>query len=143
MAGTILTFGAILIPVYNSVENLAEPVTLFETILGDLERGYVEEVDTQKLFETGISAMLQSLDPYTEFEGKQQAVELSESIGGQYAGVGLVISGATPKDIALLEEAQQKEENVAALTDEDKNVVQSTVPVSSSSSTMDVIDEER
>lgn len=142
MAGTILTFGAILIPVYNSVENLAEPVTLFETILGDLERGYVEEVDTQKLFETGISAMLQSLDPYTEFEGKQQAVELSESIGGQYAGVGLVISGATPKDIALLEEAQQKEENVAALTDEDKNVVQSTVPVSSSSSTMDVIDED-
>ncbi len=111
LAGTVLTFGAILIPVYNSVETLAEPVTLFETILGDLERGYVEEVDTQKLFETGISAMLKSLDPYTEFEGKQQAVELTESIGGQYAGVGLVISGATPKDIALMEEAQQNSQD--------------------------------
>jgi C-terminal peptidase prc len=140
LAGTVLTFGAILIPVYNSVETLAEPVTLFETILGDLERGYVEEVDTQKLFETGISAMLKSLDPYTEFEGKQQAVELTESIGGQYAGVGLVISGATPKDIALMEEAQQNSQ--------DTNIIPSTVPISSSSSsssssTMDnVVDDE-
>lgn len=113
-AGMVLTLGAILVPVYNQVESLAEPVTLFETILGDLERGYVEEVDTQKLFETGISAMLKSLDPYTEFEGKQQAVELSESIGGMYGGVGLVISGATPKDLEVLQSETAKEKKDVA-----------------------------
>jgi hypothetical protein len=57
-AGIFFTVGAVLIPVYNEVEALTEPVTLFETILSDLSRGYVDEVDTNKLFETGVSAML-------------------------------------------------------------------------------------
>lgn len=97
LAGIVFTFVAILAPVYNEVESLTEPVTLFETILNDLERGYVEEVDTNKLFETGVSAMLRSLDPYTEFEGKQEASDLTESITGTYGGVGLVISGSLPQ----------------------------------------------
>ena len=94
LAGIVFTIGAVFIPVYSEVETLTEPVTLFETILSDLDRGYVEEVDTQKLFETGVSAMLRSLDPYTEFEGRQQATDLTESIEGRYGGVGLVISGS-------------------------------------------------
>jgi hypothetical protein len=77
LAGVILTGALIFVPVYNQVETLSEPVTLFETILADINRGYVDEVDTNKLFETGISAMLRSLDPYTEFEGKQEAVALT------------------------------------------------------------------
>lgn len=134
----VLTLGAILVPVYNQVESLAEPVTLFETILGDLERGYVEEVDTQKLFETGISAMLKSLDPYTEFEGKQQAVELSESIGGMYGGVGLVISGATPKDLEVLKKAQEQQSAAAAAANEQ----QQADVASSSSSTVALEDDD-
>ena len=35
--GAVLTLAAILVPVYSSVENLSEPVALFETILADLE----------------------------------------------------------------------------------------------------------
>jgi carboxyl-terminal processing protease len=101
-AGAIITLTAILVPVYSSVENLSQPVTLFETILADLDAGYVDPVDTNKLFETGISAMLRSLDPYTEFEGKEDAKQLSEGISGRYGGVGLVIAGATPKDLAKL-----------------------------------------
>ena len=102
VAGTILTLTAILVPVYSSVENLSEPVTLFETILADLDAGYVDPVDTNKLFETGMSAMLRSLDPYTEFEGREDAQQLNEGIQGRYGGVGLVIAGATPKDLAKI-----------------------------------------
>jgi len=94
--GAVLAIGVIFVPVYNSIDKLTEPVTLFETILNDLDRGYVDDVDTNKLFETGVSAMLRSLDPYTEFEGKSEAVELNESVQGRYGGVGLVISSATP-----------------------------------------------
>jgi len=93
ITGVVITAAAIIVPIYNSVDQMTEPVALFETILTDLDRGYVDKVDTKKLFETGVSAMLRSLDPYTEFEGKQQAVELNESIGGKYGGIGLVISG--------------------------------------------------
>lgn len=97
VAGGILALTAILVPVYSSIDTLSEPVTLFETILADLDKGYVDPVDTNKLFETGVAAMLRSLDPYTEFEAKEEAQQMNEGITGKYGGVGLVISGAIPK----------------------------------------------
>ena len=102
VVGAVLGIGVILYPVVQSIENTPEPVMLFETILTDLDRGYVDKVDTNKLFETGISAMLRSLDPYTEFEGREEAAELTESVSGKYGGVGLVISGAAPQQIQAL-----------------------------------------
>lgn len=105
LMGSVLTVAAILVPVYSSIGTLSEPVTLFETILSDLEAGYVDPVDTNKLFETGVSAMLRSLDPYTEFEAREEAQQLTEGIQGKYGGVGLVIAGATPKDIARMQKA--------------------------------------
>jgi C-terminal peptidase prc len=101
--GGVLMLSAILIPVYSSVETLSEPVTLFETILADLDAGYVDPVDTNKLFETGISAMLRSLDPYTEYESREDAQTLNEGISGKYGGVGLVIAGVTPRDVAEMQ----------------------------------------
>ena len=94
-AGVVLTVALVLVPVVHEMETLSPPVTLFETILSDLETAYVDEVDTTQLFETGIAAMLNSLDPYTEFENLNSAAELNESIDGKYGGVGLVISGQT------------------------------------------------
>lgn len=65
-----------------------------------MDAGYVDDVDTKKLFETGVSAMLRSLDPYTEFEGRQEAQDLNESVSGKYGGIGLVITGtALPKPV--------------------------------------------
>lgn len=107
--GAVLTLAAILVPVYSSVENLSEPVTLFETILADLEVGYVDPVDTNKLFETGISAMLRSLDPYTEFEAREEAQQLNEGIMGKYGGVGLVIAGVTPRDAEVMKSVPSPE----------------------------------
>lgn len=105
-AGIIFTVAAVFVPVYSQVEELTEPVQLFETILTDLEQGYVDKVDTKKLFETGVSAMLGSLDPYTEFEPRQQAESLNESIEGRYGGVGLVIAGRSTESVKKME--QQK-----------------------------------
>lgn len=98
VVGLFLSGFLILVPVYNSVDKMTEPVTLFETILADLDQGYVDDVDTKQLFETGVSAMLRSLDPYTEFEGRQEAQDLNESVSGKYGGIGLVITGATPRE---------------------------------------------
>ena len=75
--------------------NINQPVILFETILNDLNDAYVDDVDIQKLFETGVKAMTASLDPYTEFESRTEAAELEESVTGRYGGVGLVIRGGT------------------------------------------------
>ena len=72
-----------------------QPVLLFETILNDLNEAYVDDVDVQKLFETGVKAMTASLDPYTEFESRLEAQEMQEFVTGKYGGVGLVIRGGT------------------------------------------------
>lgn len=79
----------------NNMNNVNQPVILFETILNDLNNAYVDDVDIQKLFETGIKAMTASLDPYTEFESRSEAIEMEESVSGRYGGVGLVIRGGT------------------------------------------------
>ena len=50
-----------------------QPITLFENILLEIDRGYVEPVDDKRLFEAGVKAMLDTLDPYTEFEGEELA----------------------------------------------------------------------
>mmetsp|Transcript_16391 Transcript_16391/g.24797 ORF Transcript_16391/g.24797 Transcript_16391/m.24797 type:complete len:775 (-) Transcript_16391:231-2555(-) len=106
--GVLLTGGLIFIPVLTAINTVSEPVALFETVLDEIDRSYVDEVDTNRLFETGVNAMLRSLDPYTEFEGKKEAVELTESIDGRYGGVGLVISGMTPKDLAKIKDEERR-----------------------------------
>jgi C-terminal processing protease CtpA/Prc len=77
-------------------------------------------VDTQKLFETGVTAMLRSLDPYTEFEGKSEAVAMQESVAGKYAGVGLIISGPNGRQVELLNTLE--EEDTAAVNDDADDV---------------------
>ena len=73
-----------------------------------MDAGYIDDVDTKKLFETGVSAMLRSLDPYTEFEGRQKAQDLSDSVNGKYGGIGLVITGtALPKPVVSIEEQRK------------------------------------
>ena len=98
--GAVIGIVALVVPLHAQLATLSQPVTLFETILSDLEQAYVEPVDTNKLFETGVAAMLRSLDPYTEFEGIQEAVDMTESIEGRYGGVGLVISGVPTTTIS-------------------------------------------
>lgn len=76
----------------NGDSSLREKVTLFNFILQDINTSYVDQVDINKLFETGVNSMLGTLDPYTQFENNTQAIEMSVKTNGRYAGVGLGIS---------------------------------------------------
>lgn len=75
---------------------LRQKVTLFDVILHDIDDSYVEKVDINRLFETGVNSMLGSLDPYTQFENNAQAVEMSVKTNGRYAGVGLGLTLGEP-----------------------------------------------
>ena len=84
----------------SSKMSLEDSVNVFKDILVDLDNSYVDKVDPQKLFKTGVTAMLQSLDPYTEYEDLMAAKAMQEQVSGKYGGVGLVIAskkyGDTP-----------------------------------------------
>ena len=95
-AGIVLTISLTVYTVFStigeeSISPVQESAALMETILTDLTKGYVDEVDSRDLFETGVSAMLSSLDPYTEFENVKDAEAMQESITSKYGGIGLVI----------------------------------------------------
>jgi hypothetical protein len=70
---------------------IQEKVQAFNEILNDLDDSFVDPVDIGKLAETGFNAMLNSLDPYTEFETPKAAKELRTQTSGNYGGVGLVV----------------------------------------------------
>jgi len=101
--GVLLTFLIVFVPVYSENQAAIQPVTLLETIIEDIDKRYVEKVDTNRMFEVGVKAMLQSLDPYTQFENKKDAADSYERLDGKYGGVGLVISGVTPKTVAQID----------------------------------------
>ena len=48
----------------------------------------------------GVKSMLDSLDPYTEFEDLKAARYMQESVSGKYGGVGLIISNNKPTALA-------------------------------------------
>ena len=66
-------------------------INQFSTIVTDLSKGYVDPIDTSKIFRIGMNAMLSQLDPYTEFEDVSGAADMRENISGKYGGVGIVI----------------------------------------------------
>ena len=75
-----------------SPASLEKYVELFSDVLHDLQDNYVDKINSNKLFETAMGAMLKSLDPYTEYENYNEAVAMAESVAGKYGGVGLIIS---------------------------------------------------
>jgi carboxyl-terminal processing protease len=52
---------------------------------------YVQETDPGKLMKTGIDAMLESLDPYTNYISESEAEDYKFQTTGAYGGVGASI----------------------------------------------------
>ena len=90
--GVAISAGVLILPSATLSEPIRESTELFETVLETMESSFVDEVDVKRLFNTGVSAMLRTLDPYTELEPPQAARDLKESVSGRYGGVGLVIA---------------------------------------------------
>jgi carboxyl-terminal processing protease len=84
---------------YNDFE-IAKNLELFSNIFRELNTHYVDEVDPEKLMETGVKAMLKSLDPYTTYIPADEVAQFNSTITGRYGGLGVsVIQG--PKHIII------------------------------------------
>ena len=59
--------------------NVQDKVQVFAEILNDINAAYVDPLDLDKITETGFNAMLQSLDPYTEFENPKATTQVGAS----------------------------------------------------------------
>ncbi|MCF8110380.1 MAG: S41 family peptidase [Desulfobacteraceae bacterium] len=80
--------------VYGNFENeeTYEGLKLFSDVLEELEKNYVEPVDTRELIEKAISGMVESLDPHSTFMPPEAFDQLQDETRGEFGGIGIVIT---------------------------------------------------
>lgn len=67
---------------------IAKNLDIFGRLYKEVNTRYVDEVNPTKLMQTGIDAMLSSLDPYTVFISESEIEDFKFMNTGQYGGVG-------------------------------------------------------
>ncbi len=70
---------------------VAKNLEIFNSLYKDLDRLYVDTLDADKIITIGIDAMLDYLDPYTEFYAEEDVEDLKMLTTGKYGGIGSII----------------------------------------------------
>ena len=81
---------------------LSQQLSIFNSIIKELDLFYVDSIMPQKMIEGGIDAMLSGLDPYTVYYPEKEADELKIMITGKYAGIGSAIRFHTGKNTTVI-----------------------------------------
>ncbi|HGY10854.1 MAG: peptidase S41 [Deltaproteobacteria bacterium] len=71
---------------------------LFTDVLEELEKNYVDDVDSEELIHNAIKGMVGNLDPHSSFMPPEAFDELQDDTKGEFSGIGIVI---TMKDAIL------------------------------------------
>lgn len=86
----------------NRQEGLSRNLDLFNLLFKELDAYYVDTIDSKKVIENGIDAMLNELDPYTIYIPEEEEEDFKFMMTGEYAGVGASI-GKIGKHICFTE----------------------------------------
>lgn len=70
---------------------ISKNLEIFASVYKEVNTHYVEELKPGELMRTGVNAMLESLDPYTNFYSESQAEDALMRHQGEYGGVGINI----------------------------------------------------
>ena len=70
---------------------IGKNLDIFSTVYKEININYVDEVEPGELMETGIDAMLESLDPYTVYIPESEIEDVKFITTGQYGGIGALI----------------------------------------------------
>ena len=76
---------------------IAKNLDIFATLFKEVNAHYVDEIDPTELVEVGINAMLESLDPYTNFIPEEDIEAFRTVTTGQYAGIGVLVANINGK----------------------------------------------
>ncbi|GMV53154.1 MAG: peptidase S41 [Ignavibacteria bacterium] len=91
VAGTIAIAIAAAVYVQPAVggDSIFEQVRKFNDVLGLTVKGYVDDVDTQKLTEAAIRGMLSELDPHSVYIPAKEMERVEEEFSGSFEGIGV------------------------------------------------------
>lgn len=76
----------------NDMAATARDISVINAVFKEMNTRYVDSVDVDRAMTTAIDAMLNDLDPYTEFISAEEASDfMAMSTTGEYGGIGSVI----------------------------------------------------
>src|SRR5260221_1790355 len=70
---------------------ISKNLDIFSTLFREVNMFYVDETDPGKMMKKGIDAMLESLDPYTNYIPESEIEDYRYMTTGQYGGIGALI----------------------------------------------------
>lgn len=92
LIGFFLLAGSVAFTVKNDkLFAIAKNIDIFATLVRELDSYYVDEIDADELVTVGIQAMLDELDPYTEYIPEEESEDFRVMTTGEYGGVGALI----------------------------------------------------
>jgi carboxyl-terminal processing protease len=77
--------------------DIAKSLDIYATLFKEVNAYYVDEVEPQKLVRKSIDAMLESLDPYTDYIPEDEVESFRITTTGQYGGIGAMIGSINKK----------------------------------------------
>lgn len=81
---------------------IAKNLDIFASLVRELDSYYVDEIDPDELVSVGINAMLEELDPYTEYIPEEASEDFRMMTTGEYGGVGALIGNRTGTNMILM-----------------------------------------
>jgi carboxyl-terminal processing protease len=103
----------------NSLFEVSKNLEIFATLYKELNLYYVDETQPGELMKTGIDAMLESLDPYTNYITESNIEDYRFMTTGQYGGIGSLIR-SVDGDVYISEPYQDSPAQKAGLKAGDK-----------------------
>ncbi|MBD8489901.1 PDZ domain-containing protein [Echinicola sp. CAU 1574] len=81
---------------------IAKNLDIFASLIRELDTYYVDEIDPDELVTVGINAMLQELDPYTNYIPEEESDDFRTMTTGEYGGIGALIGNRIGKNMVLM-----------------------------------------
>lgn len=81
---------------------MSKNLDIFTTLYKEVNTYYVDDIEPSKFMRTGIDAMLESLDPYTNYISEAETEDYRFQVTGQYGGIGATI-GMRENEIMITE----------------------------------------
>ena len=81
---------------------ISKNLDIFATLYREVNKYYVDDVSPTDLMKTGIDAMLNTLDPYTNYIPEDRIEDYRTITTGEYGGIGAVIGRRNDKVMVLM-----------------------------------------
>jgi carboxyl-terminal processing protease len=87
----LLIVGFSAFSVNTSFFEVSKNLDIFTTLYKELNTYYVDELQPDKLVQTGVDEMCNSLDPYTDYITEENMADYRTQTTGRYGGIGAII----------------------------------------------------